>query len=1253
MEFTILGPLEARAEGRVIPLGGLKQRAVFAQLLLNAGEVVSRDRLVEGTWSEPPESAAKAVQVHVSQLRKALGPQAPIRTHGHGYVAELSPEQLDLSRFERLVAKARSARERGDGASAAAGLREALALWHGPPLAEFAQEPFAAAETARLVEVRLGTLEDRIDADLALGRHGDLVAELEALVAAEPRRERLLGQLMLALYRCGRQAAALDAYRDARRLLGDELGLDPGPALQRLERAILVHDPELELEAAPPPRKPPAPPAAPAPTTELPLEVRKTITAVFCDVTGSTGIGEAHDPELMRRVMSRYYEEMRTALEAHGGTVEKFIGDAVMAVFGTPVMHEDDALRALRAAAEMRERLTGLNRELEANVGITLAARIGVNSGEVVAGDPTRRESFVTGDAVNVAQRLESHAQPGEILVGETTYRLARDDVVAEPVGPLVLKGKEQPVTAYRLLSVEAVGAPSSRSASPMVGRGREGALLRDTFARAVQQRACHLFTVLGPAGAGKSRLVAEFIAELDDRAQVLRGSCLPYGEGVTFRPVAELVEQAGGSARVSELVGAPDGDQVAENIAALVRSEMPPVSPAESFWAVRRLLESLARKRPLVVVFDDVNWGEPVFLDLIEQLSDWIRDAPVALVCMARPELHDVRPGWAGGKHNASSIFLEPLTDSEADRLLRNLLGSGELDSELATRIRGTAGGNPLFLEELIALLLEEGMIRLEGHSWVPASGTPDVPVPPSIQVLLASRLDLLDRDERQVVERAAVQGQRFDRQAVERLSGRSAAGVEACLRSLVRKDLVRPAGGDAFVFRHLLIRDAAYDALPKQVRSDLHEQLARWLDHGGEEDELVGYHLEQAVRYRREIGRADAALTREALDRLTRGGRRALAREDPHAAAGMLGRAAGLLEPRDDELPGVLLEQATALGRSGELTRALELFDGLLVDDAPEHVRASARLERALVRIASGEGSLDELLAAAESAAAVFAELGDDRGLAHAWNSVATQLFWRGQMAQVEEAAQRALEHARAAGDKRQEIWAVNALCISLAHGPTHADEAAERSRTLLARAVELGADALPLFTLAGVEGMRGRIDEGWLLYNRGMSRGVGGVRASVSLYAQPLFELDPARAEIELRGLIRTLDEVGVSTGRLPAEAMLAEALLAGGAREEASAVLTTPMTQAGPKDASTEIVRCRTGARIQGGAEGVALARETVALARSTESPHLLAGTLVALAELTESAEPLAEAAVLWKEKGNVLAPSQLDIRTRTR
>ena len=454
-------------------------------------------------------------------------------------------------------------------------------------------------------------------------------------------------------------------------MLVEELGIEPGPALQRLEHSILVQDPELELAVAAPPPEEPAtssvpPPAPPTPTPQQqPLEVRKTVTAIFCDVTGSTALGEVRDPELMRRVMSRYYDEMRAALEGHGGTVEKFIGDAVMAVFGTPVLHEDDALRALRAALEMRDRLATLNDELEESFGLRLEIRIGVCTGEVVAGDPTRGETFVTGDSVVIAQRLQAAAEPGEILVADATYRLARDEVRAEPLEPLELKGKAKPVQAHRLLALDSAGPDVPRLRSPMVGRGRERRLLQDAFARAVQGRTCHLFTVLGPAGVGKSRLLSEGTAEIGERARVLSGSCLPYGEGITFRPIAEIVAQAFGEedvrAAIEAAVGGADAAVVAERVTSIVGRDGSGGTPEEAFWAVRRLFESLAQEQPLVVVFDDINWAEPTLLDLIEHVADWVRDAPLLVVCMARPELLDARGSWGGGKHNATSIFLDP----------------------------------------------------------------------------------------------------------------------------------------------------------------------------------------------------------------------------------------------------------------------------------------------------------------------------------------------------------------------------------------------------------------------------------------------------------------------------------------------------------------------------------------------------------------------------------------------------------------
>ncbi|MCP9485552.1 MAG: AAA family ATPase [Gaiellaceae bacterium MAG52_C11] len=1285
MEFRILGPLEARSRGSSLPLGGTKQRAVLAQLLLRAGEVVSCDRLVEGLWQTPPETATKAVQVHISQLRKALAPHVAIHTRARGYVLEVAAEDLDLSWSERLRAEGLEAQAAGDLGAAASHLHAALALWRGPPLAEFVLEPFVAVESPRLEELELATLEERIDVDLALGRHGGLVPELEALVAANPLRERIRGQLMLALYRCGRQAAALECFREARRLLVDELGIEPGPALQRLERSILVQEPELELPLPPsgrsappePPVQPPSPALVSARPHLPPLEVRKTVTTIFCDVTGSTTLGEARDPELMRRVMSRYFDEMRTALQGHGGTVEKFIGDAVMAVFGTPVLHEDDALRALRAALEMRDRLATLNDELEESFGVRLEIRIGVCTGEVVAGDPTRAETFVTGDSVIVAQRLEAAAEPGEILIAESTYRLARGAVLAEPLEPMALKGKAKLVQAYRLLGLGSTSPGVPRLRSPMVGRGREHRLLQDAFARAVQSRACHLFTVLGPAGVGKSRLLAEGLAEIGDRARVLSGSCLPYGEGITFRPVAEIVAQAFGAdprAGIEAMVGGPEAGVVAEHVTSIVGRDGSGSTPEEAFWAIRRLFEALSRERPLVLVFDDVNWAEPTLLDLIEHVADWVRDVPLLVVCMARPELLDGRGSWGGGKHNATSIFLEPLTAPETGRLARNLLGRGELDADLAARIERAAGGNPLFVEEMVALLLEEGLIQNEGGRWSASGELRELPVPPSIQVLLAARLDLLPREERQVLERAAVEGQRFRRSAVERLSEESPARIAAALGALVRKELVRPAGDDAFRFRHLLIRDAAYEALPKQLRADLHERLARWLDEREEEDELVGYHLEQAVRYRADLGRTGGDLAGEAAARLAGAGRRALGRGDVHAAGNLLDRASALLAADDPRRLELAPELGLALTEAGELVHAEEILSDVVMradGGGSELVRLGTRIERAALRLKSDpKGGWERDLELVESSLPTLDTMavpdrGVDRVLGRGWFLVGlVRGLWTGQVALGESALERARIHARAAGDRRQEAEIVGRLGLAAWSGPLPVPEGIERCLALLESAEEnrfvIASCQRWLGALVARQGKldeaRGLVDEAALGYEELGTR--LNAAATLAFGHADIESLagDPVSAESALRRGYVVLEQLGELGYRASIGALLARSLQAQGRSKEAAHFSRIVEETASKHDLWSQVILRLTRARSLADAglvtEAVTLARETVFIVEQTDLFELHGDVLLELGEIlrlggrdAEMRDCVERALGLYERKANVVSAAR--------
>jgi class 3 adenylate cyclase len=570
------------------------------------------------------------------------------------------------------------------------------------------------------------------------------------------------------------------------------------------------------------------------------VAVRKTVTVLFCDLVGSTALGDEADPEVVQERMTSYHAELRRILERHGGTVEKFVGDAAMAVFGIPDVHEDEALRAVRAATEIHAKVGELGLEV----------RTGLNTGEVIAGEG---ETLVTGDAVNVAARLEQAAEPGHILIGEATEALVRDAVRVEPVEPLELKGKSQPVPAFQVVELlPDVPAFTRAIEAPFVGREQELQTLEDALERATTERQPQLVTVVGPPGIGKSRLIRELVRRAD--ARVLVGRCLSYGEGITYWPVQEITDQVG------DIEAVLDEELARARISAALGDGS--ASPEEIAWGVRRLFEALAQERPLVVVLDDIHWAEPTLLDLIEYVGAFASDAPLLLLCSARPDLFERRPAWATPKPNAGMVTLEPLPEEQAQTLVDEL---GELSTEAKGRIVEAAEGNPLFVEQLVAMQAESGNGHLE--------------VPPSLQALLAARIDLLEDDERAVIERASVEGRLFHRGSVQELvPDEVRPDVGGHLLTLVRKEFVRPdrsqlPGDDGFRFGHILIRDAAYDSIPKRLRAELHERFAGWLERRmGEEtpDEIVGYHLEQAYRYGAELGAHDAELGNRAADTL-----------------------------------------------------------------------------------------------------------------------------------------------------------------------------------------------------------------------------------------------------------------------------------------------------------------------------------------------------------------------------------------------
>jgi class 3 adenylate cyclase len=954
------------------------------------------------------------------------------------------------------------------------------------------------------------------------------------------------------------------------------------------------------------------------------IEGRKTVTVLFCDLVAYTELAGQLDPEALRQLMLVFFERAAAAIEAHGGTVEKFVGDEVMAVFGVPVVHEDDALRAVRAAVAVRERVAQLDRESD----VRLEVRIGLNTGEVVTGDPSAGHGFVSGDAVAVGKRLEQAAAPGEIVLGEPTHRLVEHAVRATPLDPLVLKGKAEEAAAFRLESVDpAATAIPRRHDTPLVGQQQELEWLRSAYGEAASS-GVRLVTVVGDSGIGKSRLARELLRSLEDEAGVVVASCPPYGEGTTFSPIREAFRHAGRDESVLE------------------------GSSYEVFAATRSLFEELARERPLVAVFDDVHWAEETLLDLIEHLSVRLGGARVLLLCLARPELAERRPQWLARPE--ATLRLQALSEPDTESLLDAL----DAPAAVRERIAGLAEGNPLFIEQLAAFAGEEGdNVRLSG----------------SIRGVLHARLDRLDAAERAVLERASILGRSFPLDAVlglmpaderERAHGRV---FELVRRGLIRPDVMNEE--DGFRFQHALIREAVYEGMPKSVRADLHETVAARLEDADAAPAVLGFHLEHACLLRRELGLRDAELAKRAGRLLRLAAEETLSRTDAPATISLLERARALLPGDDGELPGLLTSLGVARLNGGDLPGAesalVEAVDAAVALGlrAPE---LHARIELQFMRAFAESTPVEESVALAQEAIAELEPLGDELALARAWWLGSTGDLaagrWRGRAQAIEQA----LQHARRARAGAEMVGTLAGLFAqALLHGPTPVDDAVARVEDLRD---ELGLDA-PLrgsinTSLAGLYAMRGDFEEARRLFRDAAATyeefGLRFRRANQSFVGaqNELLAGDAAAAEKQLRASSAAFDEIGAATSATTHRALLAEVVARLGRFDETTELARRIAAEASPDDLIGQVLwRCAL-ARVRAGegsaAEAVELAAEARRLLADAEFPQLAITALGAAVEAAAAADDgreaerlLAEARGIAEAKGALANLAQLD------
>jgi class 3 adenylate cyclase len=1015
-------------------------------------------------------------------------------------------------------------------------------------------------------------------------------------------------------------------------------------------------------------------------------EERKTLTVVFCDLKGSTQLGEQLDPESLSEVLELYFTAMTRVLERHGGAIQKFIGDAIVAAFGIPLLHEDDALRAVRAAVEMRDSLARLNQRLQVAYGVALQARTGVHTGEVLVRTAADGQNLLTGDTMNTAARLEQYAGEDEILIGGSTYRLVRDAVEVERLEPLELKGKSQAVAAYRVLRVFGDEQSSRRHDAPIVGRKEELATLQAAYAQAVAERRCVLATVLGEAGVGKSRLVRALLEPAATQATILRSRCLPYGEGITFLPLLGLVREAASilpedssdvaTAKLEAITGSPD---ITRRIASAVGWSKETLPVAEVFWAARELLQVLAAERPVVLVIDDVHWAEPVLLELVDSLVAQVEGAAVLLLCTARPDMLERHPEWSE-RERSSRLVLDRLPDEATGQVIANLMGGVELPAPVSRTILRAAEGNPLFVEQLISMLVDGGLLVETDGQWQAAGSLDELQVPPSIEALLTARLDMLQPDQRAVIVPASVIGLEFSSGAVRELVPEAvSAGVGLHLSDMERKQLVRPSAEaklelDDYRFHHILIRDAAYQRALKRTRAELHERFADWLEQSdrrrkrvGENDEIVGYHLEQAYRYGGQLGPIDAhvrVLGTRAAEKLAAAGQRAFAQGDLPAAVNLLSRAMATLPEGDPVRLTLIPELAEAVMETGDFEQAMEVLTEAEVAGATTaNVQAVARagLIRLLVDFYAGseEAWSERVEAETRRVIPIFEAVGDRAGLATAWRLKygveGSALRFDGAV----QAAEAIIQHAEAAGDTRQQRRGAVGYALSALHGPTPVVEAIARCEELV-QSIEgdRRSQALIQLCLAHLLAMDGQLERARLEYGsaRAMLEELGHSVFSASTSTETarveLLAGDLDAAESLLRRDNEALQALGETFLRSTVAGLLARILALRGEGHDAEHLALEASHIAAPDDLEAQVLWRAALARRRAAQdkldEALALVDEAVLMTEGTTAPMLQAQALTdraavmqAAARVSEAESDLAAALALYEAKGNRL------------